>query len=71
MPERTNISDLLNIAGARIWELRQAKGLSQEELGDRAGCHRTYVGIIEGIPNPPDTPTEEGEGEGEADALCH
>jgi len=29
-------------------ELRTSAGLSQEELADRAGLHRTYVSSIEG-----------------------
>jgi len=33
--------------GQAIRELRQAAGLSQEELADRCGMHRTYVGGIE------------------------
>jgi transcriptional regulator with XRE-family HTH domain len=33
--------------GERIRELRQAKGLSQEELAFRAKVHRTYLGGIE------------------------
>ena len=33
--------------GKRIRELRMAVGLSQEELADRAGLHRTYVGGVE------------------------
>jgi transcriptional regulator with XRE-family HTH domain len=33
--------------GQRVRELRQASGLSQEELAERAGLHRTYVGGIE------------------------
>ena len=34
-------------------ELRQEKGLSQEELADRAGLHRTYISQIErGIKSP-------------------
>ena len=39
--------------GKRVRELRQAKGLSQEELAHRAGVHRTYLGGIErGERNP-------------------
>jgi transcriptional regulator with XRE-family HTH domain len=39
--------------GDRIRELRQQKGLSQEELAFRAGIHRTYIGGIErGERNP-------------------
>jgi transcriptional regulator with XRE-family HTH domain len=39
-------SDLAKL-GHRIRELRQRSGLSQEELADLAGLHRTYVGGIE------------------------
>lgn len=39
--------------GKRVRELRQAKGLSQEELAFKAGVHRTYLGGIErGERNP-------------------
>ena len=39
--------------GARVRSLRQRKGLSQEELADLAGVHRTYLGGIErGERNP-------------------
>lgn len=31
----------------RIRELRRELGLSQEELADEAGCHRTYIGMLE------------------------
>ena len=34
------------IAG-QLRALRQERGLSQEELADQAGCHRTYVGMLE------------------------
>lgn len=33
--------------GRRLRELRQARGLSQEELAFRAGVHRTYVSSAE------------------------
>lgn len=33
--------------GERVRELRKEKEISQEELADRAGVHRTYVGMIE------------------------
>ncbi|HUD43934.1 MAG TPA: helix-turn-helix transcriptional regulator [Patescibacteria group bacterium] len=33
--------------GKRLRELRKKVELSQEELGFRAGIHRTYVGAIE------------------------
>jgi len=39
--------------GERVKELRQIKGLSQEELAFRAKVHRTYLGGIErGERNP-------------------
>ena len=38
----------LNIKfGKIIKELRIERGLSQEELGHKAGLHRTYIGMIE------------------------
>ena len=33
--------------GQRVRELRLGAGMSQEELADRAGLHRTYIGGIE------------------------
>lgn len=33
--------------GKRVRDLRQQKSLSQEELADVAGMHRTYIGSIE------------------------
>ena len=33
--------------GRRLRELRQSRGLSQEELAVRAGLHRTYVSSAE------------------------
>lgn len=33
--------------GKRLREIRKKVGLSQEELGFRAGIHRTYIGAIE------------------------
>lgn len=33
--------------GRRLRELRQERGLSQEELAFRAGLHRTYVSSAE------------------------
>jgi transcriptional regulator with XRE-family HTH domain len=40
-------SDARKIFAARLRQIRQIKGLSQEELADRAGLHRTYVGSVE------------------------
>jgi transcriptional regulator with XRE-family HTH domain len=36
-----------NKFGKRVRELRLEKGWSQEELADKVGLHRTYVGAIE------------------------
>jgi transcriptional regulator with XRE-family HTH domain len=33
--------------GARVRALRLQKGLSQEQLAERAGLHRTYVSSLE------------------------
>jgi transcriptional regulator with XRE-family HTH domain len=33
--------------GNKVRERRTALGLSQEELANRAGVHRTYIGMIE------------------------
>ncbi len=33
--------------GKKLRELRKKSNLSQEELGFRAGIHRTYIGAIE------------------------
>lgn len=33
--------------GDKIRKLRKKQGISQEELGFRAGVHRTYIGAIE------------------------
>jgi transcriptional regulator with XRE-family HTH domain len=35
------------IVAASVRRLRQKNGWSQEELGARAGLHRTYIGAIE------------------------
>lgn len=33
--------------GANVRRLREAQGLSQEELAERAGVHRTFVSQVE------------------------
>ena len=38
---------LREIVARNLRRLRQAKGLSQEELADRADINRNYVGMLE------------------------
>ena len=33
--------------GKRVRECRKTRGYSQEQLADKAGLHRTYIGSIE------------------------
>ena len=40
-------SDILKEFGLKIRKLRKEKGISQEELAEKAGVHRTYIGMIE------------------------
>lgn len=35
------------VFAGNLRRFRQAQGISQEELADRAGLHRTYVGSVE------------------------
>ena len=46
-------ADLKTLLGAAIKAERAIMGISQEELGSRAGLHRTYVSDLErGVRNP-------------------
>ncbi len=38
---------LLDAFGRRIRNLRTARGLSQEQLAELTGFHRTYIGMVE------------------------
>lgn len=40
-------SGILKDFGDTVREFRKQKNLSQEELADKAGLHRTYIGMIE------------------------
>jgi transcriptional regulator with XRE-family HTH domain len=47
MPVKPSQCPLVAIFAANVRRHRQALGLSQEELAERAGVHRTYVGMVE------------------------
>lgn len=38
---------ILKRFGDNVRDLRNETGLSQEQLADKAGLHRTYIGMIE------------------------
>ena len=38
---------ILKAFGQRVQELRKERNMSQEQLADLAGVHRTYIGMIE------------------------
>jgi len=40
-------SEILVKFGKKVREERSKLGLSQEQLANRAGVHRTYIGMIE------------------------
>ena len=43
----TRIESIMITFGRNVQSARQALGISQEELADRAGLHRTYIGMVE------------------------
>jgi predicted transcriptional regulator len=43
----TDERQILRELGAKVRKIRVELGLSQEELGEKAGLHRTYIGSIE------------------------
>ena len=45
--KHTEVPDVRKIFGERIRELRQSKGISQENLAEKAGLDRTYISSIE------------------------
>ena len=42
-----NKPNILENFGEKIKEFRKLKGLSQEQLAEKANLHRTYIGMIE------------------------
>lgn len=38
---------VLKVLGLRIRDLRRAQSLSQEDLADKCGVHRTFMGTVE------------------------
>ena len=40
-------SNILEKFGDKLKQLRKVKGLSQEQLAEKANLHRTYIGMIE------------------------
>lgn len=47
MPIKPLQSVLVSVFAENVRRTRQELGLSQEELAERAGVHRTYVGMLE------------------------
>lgn len=40
-------TEILEKFGQKVRQLRKDRNISQEELADKAGLHRTYIGMIE------------------------
>lgn len=38
---------IISLIGKNVWDKRMERGLSQEELGEKAGLHYSYIGGVE------------------------
>ncbi len=47
MARAAHETQLVSVFAGNVRRLRKDRGLSQEELAEAAGVHRTYVGMIE------------------------
>lgn len=47
MGDATEVSDIARLVAEAVKDLRHAEGLTLEDLADRTGLHRTYIGLVE------------------------
>jgi len=47
MPRGSEETGLVMVFAGNVRRLRTERGMSQEELGEAAGVHRTYIGMLE------------------------